>query len=120
MRRPLRELLRDYGLPASIWFDQSELRGGDSWDRKIREQIRHCALFIPIVSANTEARVEGQEERCASAPSRAAKHMPLLSSLNDAISRRSSGRPALRTGHRLCAAPAPAHCPNLVCWLPEH
>ena len=42
-----------------VWFDQNELRGGDAWDQKIRKQIRECALFIPIISANTEVRGEG-------------------------------------------------------------
>jgi TolB-like protein/Tfp pilus assembly protein PilF len=42
-----------------VWFDQSELRGGDAWDHKIRQQIRDCALFIPIISVNTQARSEG-------------------------------------------------------------
>ena len=34
-----------------VWFDQSELRGGNAWDHRIREQVRDCALFIPIISA---------------------------------------------------------------------
>jgi pimeloyl-ACP methyl ester carboxylesterase len=42
-----------------VWFDQSELRGGDAWDRKIRQQIRDCAVFIPIISAHTQQRAEG-------------------------------------------------------------
>jgi TolB-like protein len=42
-----------------VWFDQSELRGGDAWDQKIRREIRDCALFIPIISTNTQARTEG-------------------------------------------------------------
>ena len=42
-----------------VWFDQSELRGGDAWDQKIRRQIKDCALFIALVSANTQAREEG-------------------------------------------------------------
>lgn len=42
-----------------VWFDQSELRGGDVWDQKIRREIRDCALFIPIISANTASRHEG-------------------------------------------------------------
>jgi TolB-like protein/Tfp pilus assembly protein PilF len=46
-----------------VWFDQSELRGGDAWDRKIREQIRHCALFIPLISAHSQARLEGYFRR---------------------------------------------------------
>ena len=42
-----------------VWFDQSELRGGDAWDQKIRRQIQECALFIPVISANTASRREG-------------------------------------------------------------
>jgi TolB-like protein/Flp pilus assembly protein TadD len=42
-----------------VWFDQSELRGGDVWDHKIRQQIRECALFVPVISVNTAARHEG-------------------------------------------------------------
>jgi len=49
--------LRTAGL--EVWFDQSELRGGDAWDASIRKQIKECSLFIPIVSSNTEAREEG-------------------------------------------------------------
>jgi len=42
-----------------VWLDQSELRGGDAWDQKIRWQIRSCALFMPLISANTRVRTEG-------------------------------------------------------------
>ena len=51
------EALRTAGI--EVWFDQSELRGGDIWDQKIRRQIRECAIFIPIISANSQARLEG-------------------------------------------------------------
>jgi tetratricopeptide (TPR) repeat protein len=51
------ESLRAAGIEA--WFDQSELRGGDVWDAKIRRQIKECALFVPVISANTQAREEG-------------------------------------------------------------
>lgn len=44
---------------VEVWFDQSELRGGDAWDAQIRRQIKECALFVPIISANTQARGEG-------------------------------------------------------------
>ena len=53
--------LRAAGL--EVWFDQSELRGGDAWDRQIRKQIRECALFVPIISAQSEARIEGYFRR---------------------------------------------------------
>jgi TolB-like protein len=42
-----------------VWFDQSELRGGDAWDAAIRSQILACSLFVPIISDNTQARDEG-------------------------------------------------------------
>src|SRR3954468_12488826 len=55
--RKICEALRTVGV--EVWFDQSELRGGDAWDAKIRKQIKDCALFVPVVSANTQARTEG-------------------------------------------------------------
>jgi TIR domain len=48
---------------AQVWFDKSELRGGDVWDRQIRKQIRDCALFIPIICAHSQARLEGYFRR---------------------------------------------------------
>ncbi len=42
-----------------VWFDQSELRGGDVWDQMIRKQIKACALFIPVISRRTHERREG-------------------------------------------------------------
>ncbi len=44
---------------AEVWFDQSELRGGDVWDRTIRQQIRDCTLFLPVISRHTQERLEG-------------------------------------------------------------
>jgi TolB-like protein/Tfp pilus assembly protein PilF len=44
---------------VEVWFDQSELRGGDAWDQKIRRQIKDCALFVPLISASTRERREG-------------------------------------------------------------
>ncbi len=55
--RRICDALRAAGV--EVWFDQSELRGGDAWDAKIRKQIRECALFVPVISANTQARLEG-------------------------------------------------------------
>lgn len=55
--RRLCDALRAAG--TEVWFDQHELKGGDSWDQKLRKQIAACALFVPIVSANTDARKEG-------------------------------------------------------------
>jgi len=55
--RRICDALRSAGI--EVWFDQSELRGGDAWDQKIRRQIKECALFMPIISAHTQARPEG-------------------------------------------------------------
>lgn len=55
--RTIADALR--GAFVAVWLDQSELGGGDAWDAKIRGQIGTCALFVPIISANTEARQEG-------------------------------------------------------------
>ena len=55
--KTLCDAMRAVGI--DVWFDQSELRGGDAWDQKIRRQIRECRLFMPLVSANTNARPEG-------------------------------------------------------------
>jgi TIR domain len=55
--RRICESLRAAGI--EVWLDQSELRGGDAWDSAIRKQIKACALFLPVISANTSARSEG-------------------------------------------------------------
>jgi TolB-like protein/Tfp pilus assembly protein PilF len=46
-----------------VWFDLSELRGGDAWDAMIRRKIKGCFLFVPIISANTQSREEGYFRR---------------------------------------------------------
>jgi Tol biopolymer transport system component/DNA-binding winged helix-turn-helix (wHTH) protein len=55
--RRICESLRAAGI--EVWLDQSELRGGDAWDQKIRREIRTCALFVPIISRSTQSRTEG-------------------------------------------------------------
>jgi TolB-like protein/Flp pilus assembly protein TadD len=55
--RRICEALRAAGI--EVWFDQSELRGGDAWDHSIRRQIKNCALFIAVISKNTHERDEG-------------------------------------------------------------
>jgi tetratricopeptide (TPR) repeat protein/TolB-like protein len=46
-----------------VWFDQSELLGGDAWDAKIKKQIRECTLFLPVISTRTQSRGEGYFRR---------------------------------------------------------
>jgi TolB-like protein/Flp pilus assembly protein TadD len=55
------DALRTAGV--EVWFDKTELRGGDAWDQKIRHQIQTCALFVPIVSQHTQERLEGYFRR---------------------------------------------------------
>lgn len=59
--RRICDALRAEGI--EVWIDQSELRGGDVWDQQIRRQIRECALFMPVISAHTQARLEGYFRR---------------------------------------------------------
>jgi TolB-like protein/cytochrome c-type biogenesis protein CcmH/NrfG len=59
--RRIAEALRSAGI--EVWFDQSELRGGDAWDRAIRTQIHDCALFVAVISAHSDARHEGYFRR---------------------------------------------------------
>ena len=56
--RHISETLRSAG--GEVWFDAGGgLEHGDEWDAKIRRQIKECVLFIPLISANTQARHEG-------------------------------------------------------------
>jgi TolB-like protein/Tfp pilus assembly protein PilF len=55
--RRIADALRAAGF--DVWFDQTELRGGDAWDVLIRKRIKDCMLFVPVISKNTESRSEG-------------------------------------------------------------
>jgi len=58
MRRgALCEALRAAGI--EVWFDPERASRWRRVDQKIRHQIRDCALFVPIISANTASRPEG-------------------------------------------------------------
>lgn len=59
--RTIRDLLGGFGL--EVWFDENELGGGEAWDQKIRRQIRECTYFLPLISAQTQARNEGYFRR---------------------------------------------------------
>lgn len=47
----------------TTWFDLDRLESGDDFDRKIQRNIARCSFFIPIVSATTQARIEGYFRR---------------------------------------------------------
>lgn len=54
------------GLDASgltVWFDKERLEAGDSFDQRISANIRNCSYFLPVLSRNTEARIEGYFRR---------------------------------------------------------
>lgn len=55
------DTLRASGI--EIWLDQSELQSGETWDATIRQRIKGCALFMAVISANTQARREGYFRR---------------------------------------------------------
>jgi hypothetical protein len=45
------------------WFDLDRLEGGDDYDRKIRANIARCSYFVPVISANTQRRLEAYFRR---------------------------------------------------------
>lgn len=55
--KQLRAPLEAVGI--DVWFDQRRLEGGDDFDQPIKKNIRSCSLFVPVISANTQARHEG-------------------------------------------------------------
>jgi TIR domain len=44
---------------ADPWFDKRKLTPGDEWERTIPAAIKSCDIFLPLLSAETERRVEG-------------------------------------------------------------
>jgi hypothetical protein len=55
--RRLKSALDAAGL--TVWFDFDRIGAGDTFDLKIRENIRRCRLFLPVLSQTTETRTEG-------------------------------------------------------------
>lgn len=47
----------------STWFDIDRLEGGDDYDAKIQRLIARCSYFIPVISQNTERRLEAYFRR---------------------------------------------------------
>ena len=52
----IRDALR--AADIEVWCDQGAPRDGDAGDESIRERIRACSLFIPVISANAQAPAE--------------------------------------------------------------
>jgi hypothetical protein len=38
----------------SVWFDGEQLRAGDGFEARIRQGVRKCEFFVPLISKNTE------------------------------------------------------------------
>ena len=47
----------------TVWFDFERLEAGEAFDRKIRQNIRACSLFVPVLSQNAARRLEGYFRR---------------------------------------------------------
>lgn len=50
-------------LGVEVWFDRDRLEAGDQYDQKIKKNIKGCSLFLPVISRNTERRLEGYFRR---------------------------------------------------------
>ena len=48
---------------VTTWFDVERLESGDDYDRKIQRNISRCSYFIPVISANTQRRLEAYFRR---------------------------------------------------------
>lgn len=54
------------GLEAAgitTWFDLERLESGDDYDLKVQRNIGRCSYFIPVISQNTERRLEAYFRR---------------------------------------------------------
>jgi hypothetical protein len=99
--RHIRDALQ--AIEIEVWFDQTELRGGDAWDASIRKKIKECAVFVAIISANTEARDEATSIR-AGARSCAKCGLPTEAAYNDCGPRLSPVLDARRSSSSSAAA----------------
>lgn len=39
----------------SVWYDQTNIQGGDDWMREVKKNIGSCLLFLPILSPNSQS-----------------------------------------------------------------
>ncbi len=55
--RRLAEALEGSGVP--VWFDRTLLAGDIQRDSRLQRHVRNCPLFVPVISAETQDRIEG-------------------------------------------------------------
>lgn len=67
---------------VEAWLDKERLEAGDMYDQKIRRFIKTCGAFVPVISRNTERRMEGyfrKEWKLASERAQGiAEHIPFI------------------------------------------
>lgn len=56
----LRDSLKEQGL--NVWFDRTNINGGDGWLERITHGIRTSRLFVPILSKNIEREIYEEHE----------------------------------------------------------
>ena len=56
----LREAMEKQGL--NIWFDRTNIQGGDGWLERITHGIRTSRLFVPVLSRNIEREIYEEHE----------------------------------------------------------
>jgi hypothetical protein len=49
----IKSALDKAGLP--VWFDSDQIQVGQDWRRRIEENVKSCALFLPVMSRETAA-----------------------------------------------------------------
>lgn len=42
-----------------VWLDERSLHPGVAWDNEIKANVKRCAFFLPFISRNAQARLEG-------------------------------------------------------------
>jgi hypothetical protein len=57
----MKAALEAAGVPT--WFDVDRLEVGDDYDHKIKQHVARCSYFIPVISANTQRRLEAYFRR---------------------------------------------------------
>lgn len=56
----LRDSLKGQGL--NVWFDRTNINGGDEWLERITHGIRTSRLFVPVLSKNIEREIYEEHE----------------------------------------------------------
>lgn len=58
---PLFERLHSAGI--NVWIDEEKLEGGNEYEKRIRNAINNCKIFMPILSSQVKSDLIGQTDR---------------------------------------------------------